>query len=411
MSRRESPPEAGHAEERILVVCTKYIGDTVLAIPFLRNLRRAFPGASIEICAEGAARDVLADCPYVDRFISWKRPAGRRTLASSLASIRSQAAWLAGRRYGRVYLLKRSLSAGLMAALAGIPQRIGLAGDGRIFHTRSIPVPRGRHQASRYLDLLRCDGIAIDDGHAENWTAEIVRSRIEARLAPLPAGRPRVFMAVRSTDEKKHWPLDRWVALVEWLVDARGCEVVLCGGRGDIPTHDALRAAVGSDVAGHVHDLTEDLSLREASGVVAQMDACVGVDTGLCHMAASHGVPVAVLYGPTDPNQWSPWSPRAVVVRSSRVVPTLAERLAAWMKPRASAWPTGKALMDDIGVEDVVVAVSSILPETVPSAVPVKPRIPLRTLDLREGSFRYEVVAMDAVPSSHPVTVPVPAAG
>mgnify|MGYP002633829306 CR=1 FL=1 len=52
--------ERDRGRERILVVCTRYIGDTVLAIPFLRNLRRAFPDAVIDICAEGPARGVLA---------------------------------------------------------------------------------------------------------------------------------------------------------------------------------------------------------------------------------------------------------------------------------------------------------------------------------------------------------------
>ena len=76
---------SGHGRRdtrRILVVCTRYIGDTVLAIPFLRNLRRAFPAATIDVCAEGSARLVLADCPYVDELIAWRRPAGRRGLAA-----------------------------------------------------------------------------------------------------------------------------------------------------------------------------------------------------------------------------------------------------------------------------------------------------------------------------------------
>lgn len=407
-------PNGLDESQRILVVCTKYIGDTVLAIPFLRNLRQAFPGASIEVCAEGGARQVLAECPYVDRFVSWQRPPGKRTLASSLASIRSQAAWLASRRYARVYLLKRSLSAGLLAVLAGIPKRIGLAGDGKIFHTQSVRVPRGRHQASRYLDLLRCEGIPVDDGHAENWTSPDARLHVASLLEALPAGRPRAFLAIRSTAEGKHWPADRWAALVEWLVERQGTEVILCGGRGDIPHHDALRAAVSSDVAPHVHDFTRDLSLREAGALVASVDACVGVDTGLMHMAASFGVPVAVLFGPTDPNQWSPWSPRAIVVRSSTVKQSFTDRMFTRNLARPLAWPLGEASMNDIGVEDVVAAVSTLLP--VPAAAPepiavpvaspaprVAPQAPaLRTLDLREGSFRYEVVAMDAAAATRP---------
>ena len=158
--------ERDRGRERILVVCTRYIGDTVLAIPFLRNLRRAFPDAVIDICAEGPARGVLADCPYVDDLVSWTRP-GRRGPVAALAAIRTQAAWLAGRRYTRAYLLKRSLSAGLLVTLAGIPVRVGLAGDGRWLLTRAVTAARGRHQAARYLDLLRAEGIDVDDGHSE----------------------------------------------------------------------------------------------------------------------------------------------------------------------------------------------------------------------------------------------------
>ena len=60
--------------ERVVVVCTQYIGDTLLAIPFLRNLRRSYPDAVIDLCAEGGPRAVLANCPYVDDRVTWSRP-------------------------------------------------------------------------------------------------------------------------------------------------------------------------------------------------------------------------------------------------------------------------------------------------------------------------------------------------
>jgi ADP-heptose:LPS heptosyltransferase len=48
------------------------------------------------------------------------------------------------------------------------------------------------------------------------------------------------------------------------------------------------------------------------------MDLCVGVDSGLPHIAASHGVPVVALFGPTDPRQWHPWKTASEVVCASR---------------------------------------------------------------------------------------------
>ena len=196
---------------RILVVCTRYIGDTALAIPFLRNLRAAFPDAVIDVCAEGGARAVLADCHYVDEFVAWRRADGRRGPAASLAAIRSQAAWLRSRGYDRAYLLKRSFSGALLATLAGIPHRVGFAADGRILLTRAVTVCQGRHQATRYLDLLRADGLPVDDGHNHNWISSESTARVAPIIGRLPAGRPRVFVAMRSTAPEKHWPTSRWV--------------------------------------------------------------------------------------------------------------------------------------------------------------------------------------------------------
>jgi heptosyltransferase-2 len=388
---------------RILVVCTRYIGDTVLAIPFLRNLRRAFPDAMIDVCAEGGARAVLADCPYVDELVAWWRPTGRRSVARSLAAIRTQAAWLRSRGYDRAYLLKRSLSGSLLATLAGIPHRVGFAADGRALLTTAIAPSRGRHQAARYLDLLRADGLPVDDGRNESWITPAAAGRAGEVLAALPHGRPKVFLAVRSTAKEKHWPLDRWAMLITRLVHERRCELVLCGGSDDIPTHDALRQAVGPTVAAHVHDLTAEVSLRETGALLARMDLCVGVDTGLVHLAAAHDVPVVVLFGPTDPNRWSPWTPRATVVRSARIRRPIRDRLGVSPGRGVHAWPFGVASLEDIPVAAVFDSAATFLAEPAPPAI--------RTLDLRAADFRYEVLAGSAaraaVAAAEPATKPL----
>lgn len=399
MSGKEASAGGQRDAGRILVVCTRYIGDTVLAIPFLRNLRRAFPDAVIDVCAEGGARLVLADCPYVDELVAWRRPAGRHGLAASLAAIRTQAAWLQGRGYDRAYLLKRSLSGALLATLAGIPHRVGFAADGRALLTTAITPTRGRHQAARYLDLLRADGVVVDDGRSESWISPAVEARASAAVATLPAGRPRVFLAVRSTAREKHWPIERWAMLATRLVHERACELVLCGAPGDIAAHDALRETVGPAVATHLHDVSREVSLREAGALLSRMDLCIGVDTGLVHLAAAHDVPVVVLFGPTDPNRWSPWTPRATVVRAPRVRRPLLDRLGLGGRSGVHAWRFGTAAMDEISVADVFGSATAFLPPAI------------RTLDLRTGGFRYEVLtgspASAAVAAAEPATKPL----
>jgi heptosyltransferase-2 len=310
--------------ERILVVGNGFLGDTVLGIPFFRNLRRRFPDAVIDVLLEPVPAAVLAHCPYPDEILSWPRPPrARRLLPTAFASMVGQAGWLRSRGYTRTYLFKRSFSSALLVRLAGIPWRVGHQAEGRGWLlSQAVGVRRGRHQVEAYLDLLRVDGIDVDDGGNENWVAERDRDAIAELLEHVPAGRPRVFVAVRSTNAEKHWPLDRWAAVVDWLVTARGCEVFFCGGPADVAMHADIVSHVDPAVATHVHDHSASVRLRQLGALLSRMDLCVGVDSGLPHIAASFGVPVVALFGPTDPAQWHPWKTAGEAVHAESVLPT-----------------------------------------------------------------------------------------
>ena len=338
------PATSAH-NERILVVGNGFLGDTVLGIPFLRNLRRRFPRAVIDVLIAPAAASVLANCPYIDEVMAWPRPPRwQRLLPKALAGLYGHAAWLRSRGYSRAYLFKRSFSSALLVRLAGIPWRVGHVADGRSWLlSRAVGVHGGRHQVEAYLDLLRDEGIDVDDGHNENWMCERDCGLLDGMLADVPAGRSRVFLAMRSTNREKHWPTDRWAAVIEWLVAERGCEVFFCGGPWDADMHAKVFGLLAPNVAAHVHDHSASVSLRQVGGFLGRMDLCVGVDSGLPHIAASHGVPVVALFGPTDPRQWHPWKTASEVVCGSR------------------AAAEGRRSMRAIRVEQVMAAIDRLL--------------------------------------------------
>jgi len=128
--------------------------------------------------------------------------------------------------------------------------------------------------------------------------------------------------------------------------------------------HERIAEIAGHADTGRVHDLTNDLDLRQTGALLSRMDLCLGIDTGLLHVAASHGVPVVALFGPTDPNQWCPWGTEVEVLRSSRTVKPLSQRLHEAIFPATIAglrWPTGVADIHDIVVDDVIAAVDRLL--------------------------------------------------
>lgn len=361
--QRTDRPTGKVSGGRILVVRTRFVGDTVLAIPFLRNLRRAFPRATIDVLVEKASGAVLADCPYIDEVIVAPGQTGQTSLGTCTA-VFDNAAWLRERGYDRAYVLKRSLAAILQTRLAGIPHRVGFASQGGgALLSRSVRIREHRHEVEVFLDLLRADGIPVDGGHNENWVSAEAGRKVDGLLAPLPAGRPRVFVAPRSTATEKEWPVERMACVVRWLVEERRAEIVFCGAPRDMDMHREIADAAG--IGTHAHDLTPALGLRETGALLSRMDLCLGIDTGLLHLAASYGVPVAALFGPTDPNQWCPWGTRVEVLRSPRTEKTIAQRLHEALFPAGTAglrWPTGTARIDAIGTDEVMAAIDRLLP-------------------------------------------------
>lgn len=400
------PPSSPPSPCRILVVRNRYIGDTMLAVPFLRNLRRRFPRATIDVLCESGAAVLLADCPYVDELLDWKRPARvGRVVWGSFANVRATARRLRLRGYDRVYLLKRSLSTALLAWLAGIPSRVGFRSFGACLLSRAVDVTPHRHQVELFLDLLRADGIEVDDGRNECWTTPDSLARADALLGGIAPDRPRVFLTLQSTDVDRLWPLERFARIVDWLVGERGCEVFLCGGPKDVATHAELLGLVAASVQRHVHDHSAVLSLRDVGGLLARMQLCLGVDSGLNHIAAANGVPVVVLAGPTDPNRWHPWKTAGEVVKGE---PTWAARLSRlWRGGGDLPWAPEPASMDRISVEAVMRAVERLLPGG--SSAPRSAPPPLRVVDLRAGGHRYEVwesprtTAAAAEPATNPL--------
>src|SRR4051812_38795881 len=62
-------PASAQAIQRVLVIELWNIGDVILAMPFLAQLRASFPRAQVTMLARPHARTVLSGTGLVDEFI------------------------------------------------------------------------------------------------------------------------------------------------------------------------------------------------------------------------------------------------------------------------------------------------------------------------------------------------------
>jgi heptosyltransferase-2 len=296
--------------DKILVMRYRFIGDTVLTVPFLRNLRAAFPRAHIDLMLEPFSGQVIGGCPYIDRIIPFEIKTIHRY------SNRSQQGKLAGyirfwkrirkERYDAAFVLKRSLSSALLVRAAGVPRRIGFATEGRGFLlTDPVVYRHDQHEVENFLDCLRAVEAPVVSKHLELWPSPEGDGKIRALFAEkgwLPQDLKIVIHAAASLPAKQ-WPLDRFANVMKSLQERFQAKFIYTGSKEDTRLYDEIESNGPFDGL----NLCGKTSLRENLSVYRASNLYFGVDSGPLHMAAALGLPVVALFGPTDERKWGPW--------------------------------------------------------------------------------------------------------
>ena len=130
---------------------------------------------------------------------------------------------------------------------------------------------------------------------------EIPRARLSAGPTPI-AGAYAVVHPFAATPQKT-WPAERFLAVAETLRDP----VFLAG-----PNDDASKFAK--------YRVIRNAPLTEVKNIIAGAQLFVGNDSGPAHIAAAFGVPVVVLFGPSDPVNWSPWRTEGHVLTNPEAI-------------------------------------------------------------------------------------------
>src|SRR4030065_884318 len=123
--------------ERVLVRAVNWLGDAVLTTPALGALRAACPQARITTAPKPLVAELLRAHPDVEAMDVDDKDGAH---AGAIGMFR-KARELRRGGYEAAVLLQNAIDAALLAFLAGIPERMGYATDGRrLVPSRPIPV-------------------------------------------------------------------------------------------------------------------------------------------------------------------------------------------------------------------------------------------------------------------------------
>jgi heptosyltransferase-2 len=346
---------------RILVLRYRFIGDTILTVPFLRNLRRAEPQARIDWVVAPGSSDVVRGIPYVDELIYWDpvtihadSRGTHRSWRQKLAFIRE----LRRKKYDKVYVLKRSLSSAIMAFLAGAPKRIGFDTEGRgLLLTKRVPYRHDQHEVQNFLDLLRADGVAVEDDQLELWPTSEEKAQLDSLLTTEGVRENERLVAIHpfSAVVERGWPLENFAKLAGRL-QAQGMRPILLGGPRDRELFESTQANFPDTTV----NLVDRCSLRETAALLRRCALFVGNDSGVMHLAAAAGTPLVALFGPQSPVKFGPWSDKARVIYQQFPCSPCRQKFFKECQPSPRNRP---ACVEAISVDEVVTQCQQLLHE------------------------------------------------
>ena len=305
--------------KNVVVRGTNWVGDAVMTVPALRQLRRLFPNAHLTLATRSWAKGLFADVDYIDDLLVHE--------SSGLRSVVQQVRAWRKREFDLAVIFPNSLETALVASLARVPVRIGYATEGRQkLLTDPLPLPEWRHSKHEvfyYLKLIAELEWLVN--HEQTFLETQPDASLEVSDARRSAAReflrsygvqtgdaPVVALCPGSINSRaKRWPVERYAALADKLIERLNAKVLLVGSAAEAE----VSAAVNAQMRHKAVDLTGKTSLAELVALLSLVDLLVTNDTGPAHIAAALGRPTLVIFGPTNPLTTRPFSPYGEIIR------------------------------------------------------------------------------------------------
>ena len=296
---------------RLVILAPNWLGDAVMALPAIDDVRRGAPQTHITVAARPSVAPLFRLAPPVNDVVVLERKAS----IGRVSSWRDLGAELSSGGFDTALLLPNSMHAALIASRAGIPERWGYRTSFRSrLLTRAIHRPSGLHQVEYYQQLVH--GLGFPNGPIEPRlpVSDDVREAAAAMLTSAGwDGRAKLAAIAPGAayGGAKRWAPDSFAELVDALA-GDGVRPVLIGSQADEATGAEVLAKVSRRDA--VLNLMGRTELVALAGVLTHCRALITNDSGAMHLGAAVGVSVTALFGPTDERATRPMGDPHVVI-------------------------------------------------------------------------------------------------
>lgn len=306
------------APKRILLLRLERIGDLLMALPAIADVRTHAPEAAIDLVVGRWNADLAAAIPGVSRVdvldAQWlARDGGALDLINALAPLLPSARRWRSKRYDLAINFEPDIRSNLLLAASGAAWTAGYrSGGGGGLLDVALEYDVRAHTTDNARRLIAS---VFDRGVAGASGPRLVvpeQARADAHRLLAGLGRPLVGMHVSGGRPIKQWDLERFTEVAGRLITGAGATIVLTGSPADRPLVDTVKRRLPP---ARVIDVASEGDLLTVAAILEELDLLVTGDTGPMHLAAAVGTPIVAVFGPSDPARYAPRGPHDRIVR------------------------------------------------------------------------------------------------
>ncbi len=303
---RSTPLELGSLRH-ILALRLDRVGDLLMTLPALKELRQLAPDAEIELAVGSWNEEIARGLPFVDRvrivdapWAAWGKKASWRRAAQAMRE---------GATPDLAIDFQGDVRANLLMALTGASIRggygdtggghllthLGLWDEAKSWYRQNVELLEVLFPSANTAKPIEPYNFLLPEDRRQ--AEELLRRHgLDAVRRPLIGIHPSAGRAI------KQWEVHKFSTLVDGLTESTSGRVILSGATSDRDLVEQVAAKCRTTP----HLLIGEVGLRGFAAVIEKLDLFITGDSGPMHLADAVGSRGVAIFGPSDPRRYRP---------------------------------------------------------------------------------------------------------
>lgn len=278
--------------ERILLIQTAFIGDAILTLPLIQEIKKKYKDHSIDVITIESNKEIFTASPFVDEVIILDK----RKKQSSILALKKFADEIKKRNYALLFAPHRSFRTSLLTLFLGIPESYGFNNSAFSFiYKNVITYDHSKHEIERNLSLISNSSEITEELPILKIEDEI-KSKIELFFQQFPVNKKIAAIAPGTVWETKRYPEKYLVELIDYLVK-KNYSIILIGSKNEIELCNRIK----SNFKLGVENNAGRFSILESIEVIKRCDLLITNDSAPTHFGMCADIPVLTIYCSTIP--------------------------------------------------------------------------------------------------------------